>query len=630
MKYLIIGHRGVGKSEFLKRVKKYYILKHVSCLSFDLDTEIEARTRKTISEIFRSFGEKYFREVEESILKQIFSENMNFSGPIFVAVGAGYSGSYPKDAKILWLRRPTDESGRIFLDRPRLNPEQSPYEEYFARFHEREIKFREVYHREIMIGEGWNIENDFETTLLGLTPANLKLSVTISSELIENEIRLEEFIESHLFFGVKYFELRNDLLSDSEIYQVAKMLPREKVLISFRPKTTGVGQSSSAASQELIEFSGIYDTDWALELGPSPLAHNKIISLHTRLAAGDELESIEEAAERLLSHKADHYKLAVPVNNFMELWAGHRFFSESTGARSFLPNSILGRWNWYRLLQFGKMFLNFARGTNVASPDQPTIFDFLRVSTVHSSKMVNEFAAVLGDPIIHSHTPSEHYDYFKNLSQNVVALKMSLEECNSLNLSILERLGLRAAAVTSPLKNKMVSLCKFLDQKSSELNSVNTIFLTRTGWSGTNTDLDGLISTFSNLDLHGDVVVWGGGGTRLALKTLFPNAHFFSARYGEEIWIENKNGNDNKRIENEILPSVLIWAVGRTRSANTQTPPTRWKPDYVFDLNYSDDSPGKEYALLTGAKYISGRGMFVAQAKIQREFFKAQEFSVNA
>ncbi|MEQ1666560.1 MAG: shikimate kinase, partial [Bdellovibrionales bacterium] len=309
MKYLIIGHRGVGKSEFLKRVKKYYILKHVSCLSFDLDTEIEARTRKTISEIFRSFGEKYFREVEESILKQIFSENMNFSGPIFVAVGAGYSGSYPKDAKILWLRRPTDESGRIFLDRPRLNPEQSPYEEYFARFHEREIKFREVYHREIMIGEGWNIENDFETTLLGLTPANLKLSVTISSELIENEIRLEEFIESHLFFGVKYFELRNDLLSDSEIYQVAKMLPREKVLISFRPKTTGVGQSSSAASQELIEFSGIYDTDWALELGPSPLAHNKIISLHTRLEAGDELESIEEAAERLLSHKADHYKL---------------------------------------------------------------------------------------------------------------------------------------------------------------------------------------------------------------------------------------------------------------------------------------------------------------------------------
>ena len=50
-------------------------------------------------------------------------------------------------------------------------------------------------------------------------------------------------------------------------------------------------------------------------------------------------------------------------------------------------------------------------------------------------------------------------------------------------------------------------------------------------------------------------------------------------------------------------------------------PPAPWKPQLVLDLNYTEDSPGREYALLVGADYISGKLMFEYQAKKQQKFF---------
>jgi hypothetical protein len=40
------------------------------------------------------------------------------------------------------------------------------------------------------------------------------------------------------------------------------------------------------------------------------------------------------------------------------------------------------------------------------------------------------------------------------------------------------------------------------------------------------------------------------------------------------------------------------------------------------DLNYRDDSAGKEYALHVKAKYISGLDMFLVQAAGQRKFWE--------
>ena len=62
----IIGLMGVGKTTFgLKLAEKlgYYFI--------DSDQEIEDREQKPITEIFAKNGEKYFREVEKKIIKEI-------------------------------------------------------------------------------------------------------------------------------------------------------------------------------------------------------------------------------------------------------------------------------------------------------------------------------------------------------------------------------------------------------------------------------------------------------------------------------------------------------------------------------------------------------------------------------
>jgi len=51
-------------------------------------------------------------------------------------------------------------------------------------------------------------------------------------------------------------------------------------------------------------------------------------------------------------------------------------------------------------------------------------------------------------------------------------------------------------------------------------------------------------------------------------------------------------------------------------------PPKHWKPIRVIDINYTEASPGLEYALQVQAQYTNGMNLFKEQAKKQREIFK--------
>lgn len=594
---IIVGHRGVGKTSFLQRIKFYYQERMQPCHIFDLNHEIEKRSGQSISDIFLSQGEGEFRKTEIKIFNQIINESSCLSGAVYVALGAEFLGELPSSAKVIWLRRDSDPQGRIFLARSRSESHITPLAEFAQRYDENDKKFKKIFNKEILLGEGWDFTNAYEPALLGLKPANVEVSITLRPDYMTNPSRLDLFLQECLFLGVRYVELRDDLLSEEQIRRVASALPQEKVLISFR---------SGTRTNSLLDFSSSYATDWALELGDCPLSHTTVSSLHTR----DEGEPIEEASERLLDTRADHYKFSPQVDSFIELWAGHRFYSEDADKRSFLPRSGDGRWSWYRLLQNKKMKLNFMRvsaATPMQNVDQPTLFDFLR-----HPEGATQFAAVLGSPIQYSRVPAEQHDFFKTRQFGFVVLPMTEDECNSLNISILERLGLQAAAVSAPLKNKMRQLCSHVDRRTEELGAVNAIVNTKFGWRGTNTDIAGIKSVFSSLVMPEQIAVWGGGSSRMLLRDILPHAHFFSARRGEEIWVEEQK---------PIQPEVVVWALGSSHMGKTESPPPDWRPQYIVDLNYSEDSSGIEYAMQTGAKYISGKALFKSQAEGQRAFW---------
>jgi len=76
----IIGLMGVGKTTIGAKMSeklRYYFI--------DCDCEIEDREKKVIKEIFAQNGEKYFREVEKKIIKEIVLRDEN----IVLSLGGG-------------------------------------------------------------------------------------------------------------------------------------------------------------------------------------------------------------------------------------------------------------------------------------------------------------------------------------------------------------------------------------------------------------------------------------------------------------------------------------------------------------------------------------------------------------
>ncbi len=79
MKIFIVGFMGSGKTSCGKKISRKLNLKF-----YDLDEYVETNEEKTISEIFETFGESYFRRIEQKYLRQLFKKEN-----IVVATGGG-------------------------------------------------------------------------------------------------------------------------------------------------------------------------------------------------------------------------------------------------------------------------------------------------------------------------------------------------------------------------------------------------------------------------------------------------------------------------------------------------------------------------------------------------------------
>lgn len=73
MNFALIGFMGSGKTTTC--LELYKILQGYNL--FCIDKEIEKEQNSTISDIFKKYGEKYFRELEHKKIKDIISNNKN-------------------------------------------------------------------------------------------------------------------------------------------------------------------------------------------------------------------------------------------------------------------------------------------------------------------------------------------------------------------------------------------------------------------------------------------------------------------------------------------------------------------------------------------------------------------------
>ena len=728
MIYLIIGHRGTGKTSWLKKIKKLFKSK---VILLDLDTEIIKRDaswkanicwNKNVPPVNRWFlkSQTQFRRIERKVLMDLIHQYQPQKQDTFIAVGAGAKIN-PKGCHVLHLIRETDSDGRVFLDRPRLNLKLSPYEESLLLYSKREKYYQQVRDESFILPEQDISFTEPEKLFFGLKKGQLGASITLNKNTLPKDPnKWPTFINKRLKWGLRFFEFRNDEWSLASLRTGAgknllNLIPKKKQLFSFRPQRGSLRRDSVALmlqfcklclpnvssdsplprpqrgslrrdsvapmlqlckacessylksllktssalnvkrlqdrfaakrmsellsklfKQEdkylsccklylpnvffLLKKLSITTWDWMIEKGPPP-AVPPILSAHHRNG-----KNLRQICKKFLKYKADHYKLAIPIKNLKELLEGHLWFLKDPSHRSFLPTSLKQAtddsfsWRWYRQIFGPKMHLNFIRESRGQGlKDQAFLSEVTerRKTTSHL-----KFGAVLGLPVSHSASPGFYRKLFAKNKMIFTKIPLTEKEFTKDHLYILQKMGLVFAAVTSPLKKKAWMICDQMDTNARRFQSVNTLIFKNKKWFGSNTDLFGVKTLLTAAGLgktfHPEqIVVWGGGGTRAVLKHLVPLATFYSARSKQKIFGKKQN----------IRPTVIIWAVGRSRMSDKMFPFVKWRPRTVIDLNYTADSPGKEYAMRTGAKYICGTRMFQAQAKKQEELLLKHKFMI--
>jgi Shikimate 5-dehydrogenase len=597
---LLVGHRGTGKTQLIERMRFYW--RDAAVDFIDLDDQIEKKIGKTIRDLFFEHGESYFRELERQLFLEILQSATRRT---VIVAGAGFDLSVvPETVHVLWLRRKTDDDGRIFLNRPRLEPDMHPLEEFKARALVREQRYRTLSHQEYLMPEGVFENKHFaQTTEKNILSAQYKDvggCLTILPEVFKSDFAWQLFKSRWHQKGIEHFELRDDLLSLEQMRKAVGDFTGEKFIYSFRKKPDG---ELLIAEEALVIAEKAALVDWPLEWGRLEIIQGLIPREKLVLSLHSTLTSLSEDLKHLsfLEDEVGHVKYAPEVSTYSELLQLHHWQEKKPNARSVLPRSPRGRWAWYRLLQKGQQLINFIKEGEGSAYDQPSLFEWL--TTPAKAK---RFAAVLGDPVYHSFTPLEHSDFFHKRNIPVWAVQITREEWSSA-IQVLKELGLSFAAVTAPHKENAAQLCGSKDP-------VNTLYWDKTQWRGASTDEAGFLELTEGIGmiapLQKEVAVWGGQGTLPMMKHSIPHASFYSSRTGKM-----RDGITHE----EVPPKVLIWAA--PRGSGTILPPKEWEPSLVLDLNYKEDSMGREYAQLCGANYTSGLVMFLAQAREQRVFW---------
>ncbi len=610
---LIVGHRGAGKSSLLKRLKFYF--KNFSHYHFfDLDEVIEGKEQKSITAIFETMGETHFRNLEVQHLLALLNEDASKSvrSTLIVSLGAGFPLlKLPREIldsfSILWLRRESDDQGRIFFNRPRLDKSTDPLNEYQVRFLERNEVFKSLATEVWTVPEGLDDPHEVESLYFS-GASQLKLKMGGSLTIYPHHLRSLDRLIQCLSWGLHRFELRDDLLTKEQFDLVLNSQLNNEVLISVRKNPKWIEA-----------YLKNYPFDWPLELGPPRDTSPTILSSHQSQDFHDLNEFFAQITRSSQEVSGSTLLKASPlIKSFRDLQLGHAWHLSDPQRNIFLPRSEDGRWQWYRLWMGNRLKINFLRFDEGSSLDQPTLFEWL--SRNRDPSNLNElqpscdrdlhFAAVIGSPVRFSRSCMEHQDFFADLGlSGIFRIPISLEEWNFETLNWLHSLGLRYAAITSPLK---MATAKLVPQKTAivdELQSVNTLMWRedQACWIGHNTDIEGLRSLFSETDLIAPIVIWGGGGTLAAIKKLLPSATSYSARTGQP-----RSG------DREISdPTTLIWAAGEDH----QKIPEHWAPRKVLDLSYHDQSIARAYAMKWSANYVGGISMFKTQARQQRIFW---------
>ncbi len=128
---------------------------------------------------------------------------------------------------------------------------------------------------------------------------------------------------------------------------------------------------------------------------------------------------------------------------------------------------------------------------------------------------------VIGDPVEHSLSPVMHNSAIAHLGLDYIYLPLPVKR-GDLEKAIagFEAIGLVGFSITIPHKQAILPLLSAVSSPGQMVGAVNTVWRTKAGWSGTNTDVEGFLAPLKTLEREWSQitpVILGNGGAARAV-----------------------------------------------------------------------------------------------------------------
>lgn len=128
---------------------------------------------------------------------------------------------------------------------------------------------------------------------------------------------------------------------------------------------------------------------------------------------------------------------------------------------------------------------------------------------------------VIGDPVEHSLSPVMHNAAIAHLELDYVYLPFPVQSKNlSQAIAGFEAIGLVGFNATIPHKQTLIALLAEISPVARTVGAVNTVWYTKAGWQGTNTDVEGFMAPLKRLNRDWqqiNPVILGNGGAARAV-----------------------------------------------------------------------------------------------------------------
>ena len=128
---------------------------------------------------------------------------------------------------------------------------------------------------------------------------------------------------------------------------------------------------------------------------------------------------------------------------------------------------------------------------------------------------------IIGDPVEHSLSPVMHNAAIANLGLDYVYVPFPVKQGDLARaIAGFSAVDLQGFSITIPHKQDIIPLLSEVSDDAVNIGAVNTVWLTETGWKGTNTDAEGFVSPLKTMSLDWQqltAVVLGNGGAARAV-----------------------------------------------------------------------------------------------------------------